>query len=228
MKKCGILLSLLLLASCILFVSRRQSLRELKTEQVQLQNQLKPNVAASVPPVEDAPTNAVPGRLSAEEHSELLRLRGQISGLRQDLIQESNQLAAVSRTRRTAPASEPTGEGHTTPAEAVQKLTAGRQWGVALIMYADSHDGQLPAAIADAAAFAGVAATNEDLELVRNGPLYSGTNQPARTIVLRDKKPWQGPGGRWCRTYVFADGHSEIARSDTSDFSEWEEKLKTR
>src|SRR5262245_56367822 len=196
MNKWRILFSLIVLAGCIVFIGRRQSLQQLKTEQVQLQNEQKPNLAPPVASVQAAPTNPDPERLSAEERSELLRLRSQVSGLRQDLMQESNQLASVSRTRR--PASDATEETWLGAAQAAQKVTLGRQWAVAILMYANDHDGQLPAAMADAASYAGMAGTNDELELVRSGPLHSGTNEPlARTILLREKKPWRGPSGRW-------------------------------
>jgi prepilin-type processing-associated H-X9-DG protein len=45
---------------------------------------------------------------------------------------------------------------------------------------------------------------------------------PSRMIMLREKEPWKAANGRWKRTYAFADGHVEMAASDTPDFSEWE------
>jgi hypothetical protein len=221
------ILVLVVVAAGILFAVRHRSLRQLKVEQVRLQHEVEQRSKAQQPPTQAGPAISTNSNLSAAEHSELLRLRGQIAGLRQELAQESNHLAALSRRHR--PVSERADEPFLTPAQAAQKVSVGRQWGVALVLYADSHDGQLPAAMTDAAAYAGPAGTNDELELVRNGPLRPASNElPQRTILLREKKPWRGMNGRWSRTYVFADGHSEIARSDTSDFSEWEEKVKTR
>ena len=43
------------------------------------------------------------------------------------------------------------------------------------------------------------------------------------TVIIREKEPFPVPGREGLsRTYVFADGHSEIHRASDGDFTAWE------
>jgi hypothetical protein len=61
----------------------------------------------------------------------------------------------------------------------------------------------------------------EDFELLFSGSILDVAN-PSAAIVLRERAAWQGPKGGWMRTYGFADGHSEVRRSDDGDYRAWE------
>jgi hypothetical protein len=58
-------------------------------------------------------------------------------------------------------------------------------------------------------------------EIVHSG-LLTGIQNPARTIVIRERQPVPTWDGRWAKAYGFADGHSEIHAESDSDFQEWE------
>jgi prepilin-type processing-associated H-X9-DG protein len=107
----------------------------------------------------------------------------------------------------------------------MQKMSAGRQWMLALILYAQDHQQQLPGTLAEAAPFAG---TNKldgaEFEFVRTNLDLTSIKSPATTIVLRETKSWKSYNGKWNRAYAFADGHVENAVVDTNDFTDWEAK----
>jgi prepilin-type processing-associated H-X9-DG protein len=224
MNKFRLALSLLVAAGAAVFALRHHSLRQLQAEHAQLEHRSEEasNRAAVIPPtpIAESPTNAV---LSAAERSELLRLRGQIGPLRVELAQATNELA-LSRPTRAASSGAPE-EPVVSKAEATQKFSAGKQWMIALITYAQSHQQQLPATLAEAMPFAGQAQIQgAEFEFVRTNLDLTSIKSPATTIVLRETKSWKSYNGKWNRAYAFADGHVENAVTDTNDFTDWEAK----
>ncbi len=223
MNRFRILLSLFVIIGAVVFGLRHRSLKQLQNEQTQLREQTdqRSTRPATTPPADtSAPSTNV--NLSETERLELLRLRGQIGQLRRDLTQATNRPASAPQ-RSTAPSgnNEPT----VSRSEAMQRVATSRQWSLALIMYAQSHQGQLPSALSEVGSRMPADAAG-DFELAQSGALNAG---PAtRTILLREKQPWKGTNGRWQRVYAFADGHTEMAQSDTADFTQWEEEVKTR
>jgi prepilin-type processing-associated H-X9-DG protein len=226
MNKFRILLSLIVAATAGLFAWRHQSLRQLKTEREQLvqQSEEVSNLQKTIAQTRTGPGSPTNAGLSAAERSELLRLRGQVGPLRQELAQATNELANLSRPTR-ATSSDATEEPVVSKAEAMQKMSAGRQWIIALIMYAQDHQQQLPGTLVEAAPFAG---TNKldgaEFEFVRTNLDLTSIKSPATTIVLRETKSWKSYNGKWNRAYAFADGHVENAVTDTNDFTDWEAK----
>jgi hypothetical protein len=213
-------------------VLRQRTLRQLQVEQAQLQVQAAEarKLRAELEQVKPATQVAAESPLSAAERAELLRLRGEVSRLRRDLTQPTNRTARAARPPRpqaTTPADSPAENSETvvTREQMMAKMTSGRQWMLALILHAQDNGGQLPATLADAAKYANGADGADDLELLLTGDLNAVT-LPNTAIVLREKQAWKGPRGRWNRTYAFADGHTEIASSDTEDFTAWEERKK--
>ncbi len=229
MAKFRIVISLLIAAAAVIFAVRYRALRHLKVEQEQLQQQAADVTNLSVAKAE---TESIAGTtntlLSADERSELLRLRGQAGMLRQELAQASNRLATVSRAPRSASLDAPD-EPIVSQEEAIQKINQGKQWMVALIIYASDHQDQFPATMAEASGNMPpeAVATADKFEYLLGSTNISSVRSPATTIVLRERKPWKNAHGRWNRTYAFADGHVELGRSDTPDFTAWEE-LKTK
>ena len=223
MNKYRILLSLIVAAGAAFFALRHHSLRQLKSEQDQLRQEVEQLTNAPVAPAPVALAAPADASLSAAERSELLRLRGQVGPLRQELAQATNELASLSRAKRTAAASAPD-EPVVSRQEIMQKMTRGKQWMLALILYAQEHQQRFPGTLAEAASFNNQADGADIFEFVQTG-MDIGTNQsPATTIVLREKQTWKSSNGRWNRAYAFADGHVENAVSDVNDFTDWETK----
>lgn len=110
----------------------------------------------------------------------------------------------------------------------IDRLNHPKNWMLAIMLYAQDHDMQVPAALTDALSYfdsdqeiEGLSA--EDLEIVYAGTM-DGVQKPARTIVLREREPRLAPDGKWTRAYGFADGHSEIRSQPTDDFTAWEDE----
>jgi hypothetical protein len=108
LRRFPILIYLVVLAATTLFLVRHSTLRKLESERSRLQRQTvewtTPHVAIEPTRTDDsARTNA---GLSATEFSELLRLRGEIGSLRDDVAKATNQIA-----RAIAGESRPTAGG---------------------------------------------------------------------------------------------------------------------
>lgn len=174
------------------------------------------------------------------EHEELLRLRGQVGALRG--IQQENEQLKAQRNRLAQElqqqANQQQTQGSADPDKqlANAKMDFAKHWAIALIMYADDHGGQFPTSLATADAYMDKAALSKaaqlgiranQFELTYQKPFKTSdiknSMQVMRTILMREKQPWRA-SGTWHRTYLFADGHVEIATSPDRDFSTWESK----
>ncbi len=105
MRRFRILLAFVALAGTTLsiFVVRHGTLGQLNSERRRMQQQIVEWQDRHVTMVQAEPARSVstnPG-LSAAEHSELLRLRGEIGVLRRDLAEETNQLKGPEVVRAT-------------------------------------------------------------------------------------------------------------------------------
>lgn len=163
-----------------------------------------------------------------QQQSELAKLRGEVAALRRQKT-EAAQAAKSGKTLR-APAADVSQE---TPADqeqqAIIKMGHAKNWMLAFFMYADKNQEQVPKDFEAAASFLPESGKNETVqaaqqfEILYQGSLFAISN-PAAAIVLREAKPFPGPGGGWLRTYGFADGHIEMHRSADAHFEAWEEE----
>ena len=224
MNKFRLLLSLGIAVAATLFTMRLRSLRELEAQQAQLHHQIGHATKLQAAIARANTTNPAPAGsgLSAAERSELLRLRGEIGLLRQEIAQEADEPAKGAMKPARAVAAAESREPLVTKSQAMVKMNQGRQWVLALLLHAEANAGRLPATLAEAAKFAGSPEGADEFELIAGGDLQS-VKAPG-TIWLREKRPWKSADGRWNRGYGFADGHVEIAQSPNEDFSEWEQK----
>lgn len=120
-----------------------------------------------------------------------------------------------------------------------QKVLLGTIWGHALLKFADKNDGQMPPNLAAAAPYlhnnerlpmnwrnvdqiSADAATNgikaDQFELLYQGSLKK-VQEPQRTVLMREKKPFHAAGGRWARVYVYANGYGSTHWSDDGNFT---------
>ncbi len=165
---------------------------------------------------------------------ELLRLRGEVAALRrlaaemEGLRRENARLKA--RTANAGPAGDNEREAMEEHKRmGLARLNYAKAWGTAFFKYASEHNDQYPSSLEDAAKFfetdedvAGL--TPDQFELIYRGSMAT-LGDPARTIVLREKQAFASgnpdrPG--WMRTYLFADGHSEIHFSANGDYQDFE------
>lgn len=111
--------------------------------------------------------------------------------------------------------------------QAVARMIYGKNLVLALILFADKHQGQFATNFDMAAPFIPAesrAQTNlvpDQFELLYQG-VYDDMTNSAQAIVVREKQPWIDPKGQWARVYGFADGHSELHTEPNGDFETWE------
>jgi hypothetical protein len=126
MRRFRILLSFVALAGATLFMVRHSALRQLQSERSRIEQETAewPDCHAAMAPAGEARSVSTSAGLSAAEHSELLRLRGEIGRLRRDLAEETNQPAALTGAEmvRAAPGALPAQGDVTT---VVKALVAG-------------------------------------------------------------------------------------------------------
>lgn len=120
------MVSLVVLAGATLFLVRHRTLRELESERSRLERQSaewtnRPVTAVPARTDDLARTNA---GLSAAEFSELMRLRGEVGRLRDDMAKATNQVARlIAPEPRPAANGSPDGKANVT--SMVQALVAG-------------------------------------------------------------------------------------------------------
>ena len=177
-------------------------------------------------------------RLRAE-HSELLRLRGEVSRLRSvqaEVVKLQTENTRLRTNQIKAPMAPGQQAGVDEELEAfksfgIAKLTYGRGWGIAFVLFAQANGDRMPETFEQAAAHypkelvADLAGFAPDaFEILYRGTLKEIT-KPHMTIIFREKAPFANfrkPG--FSRTYIFADGHAEIKSTPDGNFEQWEKE----
>ncbi|MDB6037660.1 MAG: hypothetical protein JWM99_1501 [Verrucomicrobiales bacterium] len=156
------------------------------------------------------------------EHSELMRLRAEVAALRKN---QGPPVIAPPRSKQDDEPSDPVKEANKTIALALMNYVAG--CGIAIMLTAGETGGLLPTSFAEAAkhypaqAAPVMSAFDPDkFEIVFTGSL---NDVPPQTIIVREKSAFpNGDQTGFLRTYLFADGHSEIHSSPDGHFEDWE------
>lgn len=162
--------------------------------------------------------------------NELLRLRGEVTGLKRQLaeaarLREQDKRALPKRDETVKEAMQEPVD----PAQQVviSKMNYGKKWMLAFLMYSGEHQGQFPASFEQAAAYFShddldANRSPTELQIMYQGPASAITNFSS-TIVIRGQ-PWQTPDGAWVNDYSFADGHVEIHKENDGNFEAWEKQ----
>ncbi len=167
-----------------------------------------------------------------QPQTELLRLRGEVAQLRKQ-VGTANRAASPTGKAAAAPGQSAEEEEEIPKTFAIRRMTEAKLLVLGFLLFANDHHDRFPDSLETALAqvktnrdFADQAEVlsalqTDDFELLFSGSLLDIAN-PSAAIVLRERTAWQNPKGGWMRTYGFADGHSEVHRSDDGDFSAWE------
>lgn len=207
-----------------------RSNEELRKQNTGLREQLA-RVPTPAPQTTPAIDPAELARLRAE-HSELLRLRGEITQLRRAQADAAKAAAASSRQRdNDDPSPEDVARARKEEERglAIARMSYVKNWGLAFILYATEHGDRLPDSFEQAAKFfpqeqAALASafSTDKYEIMFHGTLQD-VQHPENVILVREKEAWPNPSGTGtARTYLFADGHSEIHSAPDGDHSAWE------
>ena len=104
-----------------------------------------------------------------------------------------------------------------------------KNWMLAFMLYSNEHDGWFPTNLEAAAWFlqdeakAETNVTTAQFEVVYHGT-REGLGNPDETIVLREKQPWIGPGGKWMKVYGFGNGAAQLHIAPDGDFDTFEKQ----
>jgi hypothetical protein len=168
-------------------------------------------------------------RLRAE-HNELLRLRGEVSGFKRQLAEAAKVRERTAQAPQAQPEADPVEQQKQM---GIAKLNYTKGWCLALILYAEEHQGQFPASFDLAASFLPDETkeqTNlspDQFEIFYRGSWKDVTN-PNNVIMIREKEAWQTLDGGWVRAYGFADAHSEIHKAADGNFGPWEDQRRQK
>jgi RNA polymerase sigma factor (sigma-70 family) len=165
--------------------------------------------------------------LSDEQFNELLKLRGEVGILK-------NQLATAAKIQAQTTVHADQANQPDDLLERQKQMVRARAGDAhiyvsAFMDYANSHNGQFPTnwdQIRDKYDNTpGLTGTN-DFEIVYQGPLNwntLGTNLGS-IILIREYLAWPTYDGKWGKVYGFADGHSEPIILSDGNFTAWEQQ----
>ncbi len=162
--------------------------------------------------------------LPNSQMDELLRLRGQVGNLKQQLAEAAQAAARLKQQAKddAQAANDMAQERDALRKTMIVRMNDAKQLMLAFYKYAGA-DGQLPTNIDQVASQLPQTVDTNLFQIVYRGSISSLTN-PASTIVVREIEAHPTPDGTWVRTYGFADGHSEVHTSADGDFSAWEQQ----
>ncbi len=200
---------------------QRHENRRLRAEVVKL--------GTETPVVEAAPSAPPPADTSTDE---VVRLRGEVAKL---LRERTEMIAMVGREMQARAAAKPRltaneeAEREAMKQRSIAKMNYTGRWGIAFFLYMEQHNGQMPATFEEATPYLPDGPNEhgfapDQFEIVYQGRLADLAN-PSSAFVLREREPFATTAGSGVsRTYLFADGHSEIVRRDDGDFTDWEQR----
>ena len=232
MTKLKITAALIVAGLATLVVYERQTNTKLRDENRVLREQVVQieELRAENQRLSRAGSSAANG-LSEQQSRELLRLRGQVGVLRRQLSEYGK--GAGNAPSAPQPDSWNDWTDQAAQEQAMAKMGYGKHLALALILFADKHQGQFPTNFNMAASFIPAeskAQTNlvpDQFELLYQG-VYDDMTNSAEAIVVREKQAWIDPKGQWARVYGFADGHSEIRVEPNGHFEAWEAEHQPR
>ncbi|HEX4122083.1 MAG TPA: sigma-70 family RNA polymerase sigma factor [Verrucomicrobiae bacterium] len=166
--------------------------------------------------------------LTQDQFRELMRLRGEVGVLREQVRQAKKaSVAQVETIPQSPPEPTPVDSAEQQRQTAIAKITCAKQWMLAFLMYANDHQQSCPANFDQALEYypkdanASNNLTTNQFQIVYQGKFNEITN-PAETIVLSEIQPMQSDDGGWLKAYGFADGHSELHKEQDGNFASWE------
>jgi hypothetical protein len=233
-----ILVALLAMGALLLMQNQAQSRLRQENEALKQQVQQVEQLTAENEQLSNS-LLAAKSSASKDQMDELLRLRGEVGTLRQQAgqvqrLREENLRLQAAAQSKPAQQSQP---GEEDPAAmqvrnvAVAKMNDSRKVLLSFLLFARENQDQLPGSLEQSSPYlkgdptqtgSPLTGTN-DFEILYKGSLSAITN-PASTIIIRDRQPWQAPNGAWVRSYGFADGHSEVPRSVDGNYDDWEKQ----
>jgi len=219
-----------LLVAALIFWQQQQ-LERLSEEGAALRERLAQQVPSEENLVVSKPHPNGEQPLTQDEFRELLRLRGQVSALRDEL--------AEARTKQAITQLPQVDAGNITNAlvaleefgqQEASKAGFAKGWMKAFIEYAMENQGQFPTNFDQAFRFlddetkAQTNVTTEQFEIVYRGSRDALTNSGDEdTLILRERQARQNLTGKWGRVYGRVDGSAlTLFLPNPEDLARWE------
>jgi hypothetical protein len=166
-----------------------------------------------------------------KDKGELIRLRGEVGLLRKqtkeaDKLKEVNRQlsASVAQANQDSQQRESEAEAEREKELVIAKMSDSKLLVLAMLMYANDNQDQIPADITLASNYLSNAQSlltkTNQFDLVIQGSLKNVPN-PSTTIAVREREASLQNGVR-VKVYGFADGHSELKREPPEGFEAWE------
>jgi len=219
--------SLVVAGAATALVVQQQALGETRTENSRLHRQLA-ELQSAADNVSHQPAAGSP-KLTDDQFNELLKLRGEISVLRQQTGELAQARQTIQDTARRLKSAEDKAQAL---ASAVNKFSAYesetvnamKQAGLAMRMYANDHGDQCATNMDQLLPFLGGKYQMGAIDLGGFEFVNAGTVslQHPDMVEMRERLARQAPDGTWSRIYGLADGSVQRATSNDGNFEAWE------
>jgi RNA polymerase sigma factor (sigma-70 family) len=229
------LASAIAIAGLVFGAKQQQTVTRLREESALLRQQ-GPQAVSEVQRISNQLAQTASDQTGSEAQlRELLRLRGEVGALKQ-------QLADAAKTREKNAQQEQASTVTNASDDKPNNFTKGRDAkivGYAFRMYALNHHDQLPTDFSEAIPYMAEALRNDlnpgdtlrdEAEFItqvtnRFEIVYTGsiTNEEDREkILIREKQPTLTSAGSWVRAYGFVDGTGQMHSEPDGNFENWE------
>jgi RNA polymerase sigma factor (sigma-70 family) len=225
-------------ALAVALAYQQNSLNRLTDENSALRSQLAAALATSPPTATAQTADSETLTQSRDPQSELLRLRGEVTQLRQAAREDRNRSTAARDTGATPQLDPEELAKAMLAAEAVATRTVNAQKHLALAakVYSIQHQDRLPTTFEELKPFLGEALNILGEALSPDGTVAGVSFDPLefqpherdiygfepRLILLRERNARQLPDGTWERIYSLADGSVHRKKRSNGDFSDFE------
>ena len=222
MNRIRIYLSIVIVAFVATLVSRHRKVQRLEVEQAILRQEIERVTQLPAAPNAEPELDVRSSENSPlPEHLELLRLRGEVGQLHRELITETNEMAKV-LSKRAAVEPANFNEPVVSQQMALERLGNAKALAGAYVEATNRADGRVPRMLVPAIRNGATVLAGNQFEVMFQGSLEPDEKWLSETILFREAHPWVGWNKKWNRIYAFADGHTEVWSSETSDFTQRE------
>ncbi len=215
-------------------VWQQHSNKQLAEENVALRQQVAALTTVASPPASSTATDGRSAGTAAEEHAELLRLRGEVARL----LKSQQPSAGGDVTRRLQAAEARATQAEATAAQlkaeedtkqhSIRIVNALKNLGLAARIFSTDHQDRLPTTFDEMRNEMGLSAEGTFpggispnlFEFFPHERIISETEP--QMIMFREKAARQLPNGDWERSYALVDGSVQTLHSPNGDFSQFE------
>ncbi len=212
-------------------VVQHQTQNTLRDENQSLQQQISQLKTASANFPNQLASAGNSKKLTDDQFNELLKLRGEVGVLRNQLgelgkLREENKRLQAAQLDPNAQRQVILDAEKQQHGAMMRKLDDAKQGMLAFIMFAGDNQNQFPTNFAQASRYTNtnyMEQIESNFDMTYQGSISSITNV-SETIVLKEKQPWQALNGQYMKVYGFADGHAQVQAEPPEGFDAYEQQ----